>query len=97
MRESKKSEGGAFKAPPGSYRVKGVLHPEMPNILVFNIRIFLQFIFQICTYTQLKSKKKIKNSTGNSTGSPKIKHIRRKGYCKNLPRLRLVMLHTGRI
>ena len=38
--------------------VKGVLHPEMPDILysIFYIKIFLQFKFQICAYTQLKSK-----------------------------------------
>ena len=33
---------------------KGVLHPEMPDILFFfNIKIFLQFKFQIFAYTQL--------------------------------------------
>ena len=36
---------------------KGVLNPEMPDILFFfNIKIFLQFKFQICAYTQLKNK-----------------------------------------
>ena len=38
---------------------KGVLHPEMPDVLFFfNIKIFLQFKFQICAYTQLKGKTK---------------------------------------
>ena len=42
--------------------VKGVLHPEMSDILFFfNIKIFLQFKFQICAYTQLKLKNYKKN------------------------------------
>ena len=46
---------------------KGVLHPEMPDILhFFNIKIILQFKFQICAYTQLKRKfkKKFKKFSG---------------------------------
>ena len=39
-------------------QVKGILHPELPDSIYFNIKIFLQFKFQICAYTQLKSKKK---------------------------------------
>ena len=31
--------------------LRGVLHPEMTDILFFNIKIFLQFTFQICAYT----------------------------------------------
>ena len=63
---------------------KGVLHPEMPDILFFfNIKIFLQFKFQICVYTQLKNKilkKYIKNSHGgggvrNSTERPKTRRV----------------------
>ena len=39
------------------FNFKGVLHPEMPDILFFLMsRYFLQFKFQICAYTQLKSK-----------------------------------------
>ena len=51
---------------------KGVLHPEMPDILFFfNIKIFLQFKFQICAYTQLKAKfKKKKNSQGGRCATP---------------------------
>ena len=55
---------------------KGVLRPEMPDILYifFNIKIFLQFKFQICAYTQLKSKikKKIikKFSEGGGCATP---------------------------
>ena len=42
---------------------KGVLHPKMPDILFFsNIKIFFKFKFQICAYTQLKSKIKNKNN-----------------------------------
>ena len=38
-------------------RFKGVLHPDMHDILIFfNIKIFLQFKFQICAYAQLKNK-----------------------------------------
>ena len=40
----------------GSERVKGVLHPELSDILFFNIKIFLLFKFQICACTQLESK-----------------------------------------
>ena len=59
---------------------KGVLRPEMPDILFFfNIKIFLQFKFQICAYTQLKSKIKKNN-----------KKILRGGGCAtppNVPKL----------
>ena len=49
-------------------QLKGVLHPEMPDVLLFfNIKIFLQFKCQICAYTQLKSKIK-KNNKKNSQG-----------------------------
>ena len=58
---------------------KGVLHPEMLDILFFLIsRYFLQFKLQICAYTQLESKikKKLKKFSGgvvrNSTEPPKI-------------------------
>ena len=55
---------------------KGVLHPEMPIFYYFNIKIFLQFKFQICAYTQLKSKilknnKKILRGGGCAT-PPKV-------------------------
>ena len=46
---------------------KGILHPEMPDFYYFNIKIFLQFKFQICAYTQLKSKI-LKNNKKNSQG-----------------------------
>ena len=71
---------------------KGVLRPEMPDILYifFNIKIFLQFKFQICAYTQLKSKIKKNNNkilrgggVRNSTERPKTRRLRRKGYGKN--------------
>ena len=70
-------------------QIKGVLHPKMPDILFFfNIKIFLQFKFQICAYTQLKSKilkknKKILSVVRNSTERPKTRRLRRKGYGKN--------------
>ena len=57
---------------------KGVLHSEMPDILFFfNIKIFLQFKFQICAYTQLKSKIKkknfnFKNSQGGCATPPNV-------------------------
>ena len=64
--------------------------PEMTDILFFlTSGYFLQFKFQICAYTQLKSKKIkiiIKNSSmgvRNSTERPKIRRLRRKGYRKN--------------
>ena len=70
---------------------KEVIHPEMPDIFfIFNIKIFLQFKFQICAYTQLKTKtkkkiKKIIRGVGvhNSTERPKTRRLRSKGYGKN--------------
>ena len=61
-------------------KVKGVLHPEMPDILFFYIKIFLQFKSQICAYTQLKNNKLKNSSKGvrNSTERPKIRRFRRK-------------------
>ena len=65
---------------------RGVLHSEMPDILFFfNIKIFLQFKFQTCAYTQLESKIK-KFSGGGVRNSPersKIRRLRRKGNGKN--------------
>ena len=47
---------------------KGVLHPVIPDIpFFFNIKTFLQFKFQICAYTQLKSKI-LKNNKKNLMG-----------------------------
>ena len=70
---------------------KVFLHPEMPDIYIFfNIKIFLQFKFQICAYTQLKSKMKKKNKKNlqgggvrNSTERTKTRRLRRKGYGKD--------------
>ena len=70
---------------------RGVLHPEIPDILFFfNIKIFLQFKFQICASTQLinKIKKIYKKFSGgggvrNSTERPKTRRLRCKGYGKN--------------
>ena len=66
---------------------KGVLHPEMPDILFFYIKIFLQFKFQICAYTQLKSKifkkmKKILRGVRNSTERPKTRRLQRQKLTK---------------
>ena len=68
---------------------KGVLHPVIPDIpFFFNIKTFLQFKFQICAYTQLKSKilknnkKILMGGVRNSTERPKTRRLRRKGYGK---------------
>ena len=53
----------------------------------------------IYTVEKQKFKKNENSSMGvrNSIERPKIRRFRRKGYRKNLQRLKHVMLHTGRI
>ena len=53
---------------------KRVLHPEMPDVLFFIIKMLLQFKFQRCAYTQLEKKKlEKKNSQGGGGATlPKV-------------------------
>ena len=66
-------------------------------------KIFLQFKFKICAYTQLKSKKYIKNDRipqSGCTTPPSVPELGDSGVkdtSKTNKRLRYVMLHTGRI
>ena len=80
---------------------KGVLHPEMPDIpFFFNIKIFLQFKFRICAYTQLKNKikkKKIILRGGGCATPPNVPKLGVSGVKDTAKRLRHVMLHTVRI
>ena len=54
---------------------------KCPIFYLFNIKIFLQFKFQICAYTQLKSKK-IKNNNKFLKEGARLDRIWRKGYAK---------------
>ena len=51
---------------------KGFCTLKCPIFYFFNIKIFLQFKFQICAYTQLKNKikKKIKKFSGGGCATP---------------------------
>ena len=55
----------------------------------------------MCIYTVKKQNnfknKKFLKGVSDSTERPKIRHLWRKGYCKNSQRFMHVMLHTGRI
>ena len=58
---------------------------KCPNSIFFNIKLFLQFKFEIGAYTQLKAKFKKKSSRGvrHSTEFTNIGRIWRKGYRQN--------------